>query len=64
MALRTRFALTWAECLEGLVTGDETWSLLARCRARLLATWFSPETKTQEMRGRLKLWEQGRVGSA
>ena len=61
LVLRTRFALAWAECLEGMATGDEGWSTLARCRARLLCSWIDQKEKTSEMRKRLQLWEQGKM---
>ena len=59
--LRTRFAFSWAESLEGLAAGESAWALLARCWTRLLATWIDPQEKTKEMRIRLRLWEQGRT---
>ena len=60
-ALLTRFAIGWAEGLEGGVAGDEKWAKLAMCRARLLLTWIRPEEKFQKARARLQLWEQGRI---
>ena len=49
-SLLTRFAIGWAECLEGGGARNEGWAKLARCRARLLLTWIKPEGNSKRSR--------------
>ena len=63
-SLIPRFALAWAECLEGMAAGDPTWSSLAKWRTRLLACHIPFERdRVAEMRERLRLWESGDISS-
>lgn len=61
MCLRDRFAITWAESIEGTVAGSALWAELARCRARLLLTWVGSKDKIGDIRRRLDWWEHGQI---
>ena len=63
-SLIPRYAVAWAECLEGLVTGDPTWSQLAKWRCRLLLCDIPRDSdRVTEIRERLCLWEMGDIQS-
>ena len=59
-AVAHQVADTWAEALEGCLSGDATWALLARYRCRLLLAPV-PETldRNTELKRRLLLWRDG-----
>eukprot|EP00973_Karenia_brevis_P068946 9584490-Karenia_brevis.AAC.1 len=58
-----RFANSWAECLEGMLAGDGTWSRLAKYRCRLLLGSIPFKVdRIDEIKTRLALWESGKMG--
>ena len=55
-----RYCAAWAESLTGALDGYGDWGVLCHYRARLLLANFDEECdRKQEMKDRLKLWEQG-----
>ena len=61
-AVASRFAVAWAECIEGMMQGDEAWGFLASCKAKLILA-PDPEDKdrNEEVKRRMKLWVEGRL---
>ena len=61
VCVAARMATCMAETVEGMIAGDECWGFLARYRSRLLLAMV-PEglDRNDELKRRLRLWEQGR----
>ena len=63
-AVASRFAIAWAESLQGSMSGDETWALLCRYRRKLLlADLLVGTDRNEELKRRLRLWERGEMDS-
>ena len=60
ICVASRMATCFAESLEGCVAGHEAWGVLARYRTRLLLAPV-PEgaDRNEELKRRLRLWENG-----
>ena len=54
----SRYATTWAESLEGAMSGHQSWALLCRYRCRLLLAEIPKGVdRNSELKQRLRLWE-------
>ena len=60
-AVCSKYAVAWAECNEGSVSGDTSWSVLAECRAKLILGPI-PEAvdRNEEVKRRMRLLEEDR----
>ncbi len=60
VCVASRMATAWTESLNGSMDGDEIWSCLARYRSRLLLGPVPDgKDRNEELKRRLRLWEQG-----
>jgi len=60
LSVAARFAATWTDSLEGCMAGDRDWGALARYRCRWLLGPISGSDRVEELKRRLRLWEDGR----
>ena len=55
-------ATAWTECLEGAISGHQSWAVLCRYRCRLLlAEVPKGSDRNAELKLRLQLWETGEI---
>ena len=55
-----QYAVAWAESLEGLISGHQSWAVFCRYRCRLLlAESAKGSDRNAELKQRLQLWETG-----